>query len=443
MKETDNFPYIASNINQLWSSLFIEELIRHGITDYCVAPGSRSTPLTLAVANHPQANAHVHFDERGLGFLALGISQASQKPVVIITTSGTAVANLYPAVIEAKQSGNPLIIISADRPLTLIDCGANQAIDQQSIFANYPIFFTQLSQPSTEITASYLLTTIDHALNKQRDQQGPIHFNLPFAEPLYPSNEKIDFQCYLSSLRKWPENKRPFTRYIKSEQQFLPSDQTLNNKRVIVIIGKINNQQRQVAIADFCKKHHMALITDIQSSQCATSNALSYYDLLLNNDHFKQLLGQADIIIQFGEQLISKQLSTFIGHFAGELQVIHESDHRIDSNHRVDIRYNCDAIQWIKAQVHSAPRVTTPWLIELQQCHNDIAEKIIEPFLVAQPYSEMTVVEELDKQLQQKLEKNSPLFIGNSMPIRLADMLMKKIIVRFSLIEAQVALMVC
>ncbi|MFT7423836.1 MAG: 2-succinyl-5-enolpyruvyl-6-hydroxy-3-cyclohexene-1-carboxylate synthase, partial [Psychromonas sp.] len=123
-KEPASFAHEFSNINLLWASLFIEELVRNGISDFCIAPGSRSTPLTLAADQHKEAHTHVHFDERGLGFFALGLSLFSRKPVVIITTSGTAVANLYPAVIEAKLSAIPLIVLSADRPVELIDCGA-------------------------------------------------------------------------------------------------------------------------------------------------------------------------------------------------------------------------------------------------------------------------------------------------------------------------------
>ena len=168
---TDNWPLVAtkstlvfihgsggsiefSNINLLWASLIIEELVRNGISDFCIAPGSRSTPLTLAAASHKKANTHVHFDERGLGFLALGLSLYSRKPVVIITTSGTAVANLYPTIIEARQSGIPLIVLSADRPLELIDCGANQAIDQFRIFSHYPVFFAQIPSATTEKRSS-------------------------------------------------------------------------------------------------------------------------------------------------------------------------------------------------------------------------------------------------------------------------------------------------
>lgn len=420
MKTTTIFSTMHSNINQLWASIFIEELIRHGITDFCIAPGSRSTPLTLAVANHHKANTHIHFDERGLGFLALGLSQSSQKPIVIITTSGTAVANLYPAVIEARQSGLPLIVISADRPVALLNCGANQAIDQHEIFANYPIFFTQIVQPSTEIKANYLLTTIDHGLNLQQNQPAPIHFNMAFAEPLYPTDEKIDYHHYLNSLKKWPTNNIPFTMFVKNQVARLPESHLLSGKKILIVMGKMQDKKKALAVTQFCKENNIALLADIQSSQCAVVNNLKYYDLLLQSPNFKKLLGQADVIIQFGEQLVSKRLSTFMANFEGELHVVNKGETRIDANHQLDIRFNASAEQWIASQSIISSSINDNWLQKLKDCHDKLEKHIIEPFIASQPLSEMAVI----KQLDQRLIKNAPLFIGNSMPIRLADMIM-------------------
>lgn len=416
------FPAASNNINLLWASLFIEELIRNGICDFCIAPGSRSTPLTLAIANHSQAKTHIHFDERGLGFLALGLIQASQKPVVIVTTSGTAVANLYPAVIEARQSGLPLIVISADRPAELLNCGANQAIDQHAIFANYPIFFTQIVQPSTEIKPNYLLTTIDHGLNTQRNQRGPIHFNIAFSEPLYPTNKYIDYQLYLSPVKKWRANNRPFTEFVNSQVATIATDTNLSDKRVLIVIAKMQSQQQAEAITLFCKQHNLAMLVDIQSSQSAASNNLHYFDLLLLNDQFKQQLQQADIIVQFGEQLVSKRLATFMDNFTGELQLVSHGETRIDPNHQLDRRFNCTATQWIAAQQLSASDLNNQWVEKLTHSHDRLAEQVIDPFIKEQPFSEMTVI----KQLDTLLNADTPLFIGNSMPIRLADMLMSE-----------------
>lgn len=111
------------NLNQIWSQIIVEELIRNGIDFFCISPGSRSTPLTSAAAYNKKAKKIISYDERGSGFYALGFGQASKKPAVIIVTSGTAVANLSPSIIEAFQSKIPMIILTADRPPELQDTG--------------------------------------------------------------------------------------------------------------------------------------------------------------------------------------------------------------------------------------------------------------------------------------------------------------------------------
>lgn len=420
---TDNTPFkqSASNINLLWASLFIEELIRHGIEDFCIAPGSRSTPLTLAAATHNKAKTHTHFDERGLGFLALGLSRASQKPVVIITTSGTAVANLYPAVIEAKQSAVPLIILSADRPPELNNCGANQAIEQHNIFANYPVFFAQVATPTTQIKPNYLLTTIDQGLIRQKNDPAPIHFNLAFSEPFYPQEVQIDYQKYLSPLRSWLTSERVFTNYKEAQIELDPQvDNALQNKKVLVVIARGQNREEAQAAAEFAQAHNFPLQADIQSSVCQVKNNLFYYDLLLINNGFKELLNEADIIIQFGDQLISKRLSQFINQFHGDYWLIKKGDQRIDPDHNVSIRFNLPVAQWIKQYRSSA--IDKNWLTKLQQMNSQLADNTLKPFLKQQDFSEIRVINSLDK----LLPVNAPLFIGNSMPIRLCDMLMSE-----------------
>ena len=132
----------VSVFNRCWSKVILETLVRQGVSHFCIAPGSRSTPLTLEAVrlqNASRATCHSHFDERGLGFFALGIAKSTQAPVAVIVTSGTAAANLYPAIIEARQTGVNLIILTADRPPELWECGANQAIVQQNMFADYPV----------------------------------------------------------------------------------------------------------------------------------------------------------------------------------------------------------------------------------------------------------------------------------------------------------------
>ena len=115
----------VSVFNRCWSKVILETHVRQGVTHFCIAPGSRSTPLTLEAVRLQNANralCHTHFDERGLGFFALGIAKSTKKPVAVIVTSGTAAANLYPAIIEARQSHVNLIVLTADRPPELLEC---------------------------------------------------------------------------------------------------------------------------------------------------------------------------------------------------------------------------------------------------------------------------------------------------------------------------------
>lgn len=118
------------NINAVWASLLIEECSRLGLTYFCIAPGSRSSPLAVAASTHPLITCIACYDERSLAFHALGYARGSHRPAVIITSSGTAVSNLLPAVVEASQDFVPVLLLTADRPPELQDAGANQAINQ-------------------------------------------------------------------------------------------------------------------------------------------------------------------------------------------------------------------------------------------------------------------------------------------------------------------------
>jgi 2-succinyl-5-enolpyruvyl-6-hydroxy-3-cyclohexene-1-carboxylate synthase len=419
-KEPAAFAHEFSNINLLWASLFIEELVRNGISDFCIAPGSRSTPLTLAADLHKEVNTHVHFDERGLGFFALGLSLFSRKPVIIITTSGTAVANLYPAVIEAKLSAIPLIVLSADRPVELIDCGANQAIDQCRIFSHYPVFFAQIPSATTQIKPNYLLTTINQGLQQQQQTPAPIHFNIAFSEPLYPQTATLNYQRYLQPLKQWLIDKQPFSRYFHNKDSFQTASKTLlRDKKVLIIAGRIGEAQ---AIAEFAALNNYPLLADVQSTLAGNANNLHYYDLLLVNDKFTESLQQADIIVQFGEQLISKRLNQFIEGFAGEYLLVDPGNTRIDPTHSLRKRFVCSPAQWINSVQNKIPAIDKHWSQALQKQNRYITKQIISPFLDNNHISEISVISALDK----LLPADNPVFIGNSMPIRLSDMFFRQ-----------------
>ncbi|NEO28746.1 MAG: 2-succinyl-5-enolpyruvyl-6-hydroxy-3-cyclohexene-1-carboxylic-acid synthase, partial [Kamptonema sp. SIO4C4] len=171
------FDFQHSNLR--CATVFIEALFQQGLTTAVVCPGSRSTPLTIAVATHPEIEAIPILDERSAAFFALGLAKRSYLPVILICTSGTAGANFYPAVIEASLSHIPLIILTADRPPELRHCHANQTIDQQKLYGNYPNWQTELAIPDTQqdILGHWQNSAIQAWMRSQFPQPGVVHLN--------------------------------------------------------------------------------------------------------------------------------------------------------------------------------------------------------------------------------------------------------------------------
>ena len=179
----------AGAANLRWAMALVDGLTAAGVRHAVISPGSRSTPLALACLRHPRLRTWIQVDERSSGFFALGLSKADRRPVMIICTSGSAPANWFPAVIEANHGLIPLILLTADRPPELRDCGANQAIDQVKLFGGQVRASHEL--PLAEATAE-ALQNLSWLAARAVDQSrwplpGPVHINVPLREPLVPS----------------------------------------------------------------------------------------------------------------------------------------------------------------------------------------------------------------------------------------------------------------
>lgn len=197
------------------ATAFFRELHRRGTRHVVISPGSRSTPLTLAAAAHPGLEKHVMVDERSAGFAALGIGKSTALPAVLVCTSGTALANYYPAVIEARMSGTPLLLATADRPPRLLGTGANQTIWQKDLYGGYPVLYLDMMEavaaargkkigfgarggeensgnpggrPGPGMTAA--AEAVEEAFSAMRGMRGPVHLNFPFDKPLEPSRDR-------------------------------------------------------------------------------------------------------------------------------------------------------------------------------------------------------------------------------------------------------------
>ena len=176
------------NTNSLWCSVVVETLARLGLRHAIIAPGSRSAPLTFALARHPQIEALPVLDERSAAFFALGLARQHHRTVALVCTSGTAAANFLPAIIEAHESGVPLLVFTADRPPEMRECGSGQTIDQQKIYGGHVNHYHELAVPAAELgLLQYARQTIAQAFERtQSPFPGPVHLNAPFRDPLPP-----------------------------------------------------------------------------------------------------------------------------------------------------------------------------------------------------------------------------------------------------------------
>ncbi|MEE8433842.1 MAG: 2-succinyl-5-enolpyruvyl-6-hydroxy-3-cyclohexene-1-carboxylic-acid synthase [bacterium] len=191
-----------ANRNTFWASVFVGELARGGVAHACISPGSRSTPLTLALATQPEIETFTLLDERGAAFFALGLAKASGRPAALVCTSGTAAANYLPAVVEASLSNVPLLVLTADRPPLLRDTGAGQAIDQLKLYGDHTRWFFEVGEPVIReddlrrlrrLAAQALATARGHSATPA----GPVQLNFPFRKPLEAQPVPEDFPPHL------------------------------------------------------------------------------------------------------------------------------------------------------------------------------------------------------------------------------------------------------
>ena len=408
----------VSVFNRCWSKVILETLVRQGVTHFCIAPGSRSTPLTLEAVRLQNANralCHTHFDERGLGFFALGIAKSTKKPVAVIVTSGTAAANLYPAIIEARQSRVNLIVLTADRPPELLECGANQAILQENMFADYPLANLNLPRPSQDYAASWLISKIEHACHKQAEEAGVIHINVPFAEPLYDANaEEIDVHPWLAPVQRWLSQNKSWTTYPAPHQEVLIHEHwdQWRTKRGIIVAGRMPAEQA-MGIASWANTMGWVLLTDIQSGVEAS---LPYADIWLANQTVKQKMLQADIVIQLGNRFISKRINQFLAEFKNEYWIVDENPQAVDPYHHSHTRFVAKIHHWLRAH---PPLRQKPWLLEALAL-----SKFCATFIEQQVGGNLNEAS-LAHHIERLLPNNGTLFLGNSLFVRLVDALTK------------------
>ena len=286
-------------MNEYIASL-VDELYQLGVRHAVFSPGSRSTTLAMLFQSHGGFHTYMNIDERSAGFMALGIAKAQNEPVVLVCTSGSALTHYGPAVVEAKHSGVPMIILSADRPYTLQQVGAPQTIDQQKYFGTAVNYYEELSVPSESHYYTYPRQVARRAYLKANDHKlGPVHINVPLFEPLVPNREEEYF--------KQGRSEKPF-RLVK-HQEIASLGSLLYAKRVLILGGpSVTNPK---AVVDFADRIGGVVIGDPLSNLRQYEGVISTYDAFLA--HYERWVDlRPDVVIQLGQIPVSKRIQQWM-----------------------------------------------------------------------------------------------------------------------------------
>ncbi len=412
------------NLNILWASLMIEELVRNGITDFFIAPGFRSAPLTIAAGLNKKTKTYVHFDERGLAFFALGKISATKKPAVIISTSGTAVANFLPAIIETSKKKLPLIILTADRPPELLNTGASQTIDQKHIFGKYVRWEFDMPVPDINISPEMVLTTMDQAVSMARQPEpGPVHINCAYREPLSLKYIAFEKEEYLETVDQWLKSNEPYTKYYKSVSQ---TDMTsnveiinlLNNKKGIIVVGKLATEAQQKSVMAIADKLNWPIFPDITSGLrvgVKGKNIIHYFDRILGSKKFNS--EKIETILHLGGRITAKSYYEYIKRIKPENYITVLNHYlRNDPLHCVNHRVKSEISSFINAILPSLKPQSDRYIDYLK----NYSEKINNLYSDIKNDNRISEVS-LARIISQLITKDNGLFLSNSMPIRDMD----------------------
>ncbi len=327
----------ASYLSHVWAFALIDQLVELGVRHYFVAPGSRSTPLTLAVARHPGATAHVHFDERGTAYMALGAGRASGTPAAWITTSGTAVANGFPAVVEADVDGVPLLLLTADRPPELRATGANQTIDQVGIFGKSTRWFFDLPVADASIPVDFVRSTAAEAFGRAvSPSAGPVHLNVMFREPLVPVDPSVELPAVTG-----PTFKRSKSILGASSEAIDRLSRAISGaKRGLIVAGRIRTQAEARAVAEIGRTARWPVLADVLSQLRFVRDGDGAADETCVIHHPDMILAaeslqSPDVVVHFGDASVSKRLMSFVAESGASSIAITSRPARVDPFHKV------------------------------------------------------------------------------------------------------------
>ncbi|WP_303907909.1 2-succinyl-5-enolpyruvyl-6-hydroxy-3-cyclohexene-1-carboxylic-acid synthase [Thiohalomonas denitrificans] len=395
--------------NLQWAWTLIDTFAAAGVREAVISPGSRSTPLVLACERHPAVRTWIQVDERCAGFFALGLARVERRPAILICTSGTAPAHWYPAVIEASESAVPLLLLSADRPPELHDCGANQTINQRRLFGVHVRDFHDLppADSADPAIARQLATQAWSECTGLR--AGPVHLNVPFREPLVPSS----LQTPQPSASHLPVSR---TRQKPRPEQISDLTHAMNGRRGLIVCGWDSGEEGFAgAVSGLAEQLRCPLLADplsgVRFGNHSRNAAISRYDAFLRNKGFVAR-HQPEWVLRFGAMPVSKALGNYLqGCEATDFVLIDVTGRRLDPLRRATALVTCDAVPLCEAVAAANPEPAQEgWLEGFIEAEQRSA-------LAAHKPPEARIVRELVDQLP----PGSLLFSGNSTAIREID----------------------
>jgi 2-succinyl-5-enolpyruvyl-6-hydroxy-3-cyclohexene-1-carboxylate synthase len=398
--------------NLAWSQALASGFAAAGVRHAVISPGSRSTPLALALLRHPGFTCHLIVDERSAAFFALGIAKATGGPALLLATSGSAPANWLPAVIEAGQSAVPLILLSADRPPELHGCGANQTVEQIHLFGSHVRASHALAAPEPGFDPAYLHRLAARALEQAtRPLPGPVHLNQPFREPLLPSGEAGPTPS-LQPIRLESSPNLPAAAAVAD----LAS--TLSGRPGAIVCGEGDYPEGfAAAVAALADKLDCPILAEplsnLRFGSHDRSRILVHYEGWLRRESFAAGHGP-DWLLRFGNFPVTRSLQGFAGRAKDRLVLVdplprwNDPFHTVTDLLRADPLALCEAL--LGQPLQAAP---SDWMADFRRAEATAAEAV--------PQDDPDFEALLIAALLDALPEGCPVFAGNSMVIRDLD----------------------
>ncbi|MEY8627568.1 2-succinyl-5-enolpyruvyl-6-hydroxy-3-cyclohexene-1-carboxylic-acid synthase [Staphylococcus equorum] len=386
---------------------FVSELYAYGIREIVISPGSRSTPMAIAIEAHPKMKSWIHPDERSAAFFAMGLMKGSERPVAILCTSGSAAANYTPAISESSLSHLPLVVLTSDRPHELRGIGAPQAIDQTNMFANYTQYQFDFPIADSNDDQDFMTNTVKFQLQKASQylygpHRGPIHLNLPFREPLTPDLEKVE----------WLTSDTKIMPHYQKTTSLNEINVIVKKRKGLIIVGDMQHQDVD-QILTFATIHDMPILADplSQLRREHHPNVITTYDLLFRAG----LEVDVDFIIRVGKPVISKKINQWLKDTKA-FQILVQNNDRPDAFPITPhVSYEMSANDFFRQLSETTTVERKQWLEKWQSLEKH-AKVEIKDYVRTATDEAAYVANVLDK-----LTTDDALFVSNSMPIRDVD----------------------